>query len=524
MAMTSSTGSIGQALQRMTLRDMLVVPETTDLFLTNLTQYTQADPARGEQMALEARESLAMAYGYDDDRDSDTRKPFVYNDGVAVIPIHGTLINRFNSSWGFVTGYNFIRRQMNAALDDDDVVLIVFDVDSPGGEASGCFELAREIEASRRVKPSLAMVDSLAASGGMALAGSATQMVAIPSARIGSIGVYRMHVSYQKQLENEGIKITFATAGEHKIDGNPYQDLPQAVLDEWKESAGRTWDDFISLVADTRDMGEAEVKATQARVYRADEALAKGLINAVKTPTEAVAAFLAELAEDSPSNTEEEDDMADAPKGGKEVTSGLSEADLTKIGAMISTALAPLAQANRASTITALGTAQGKPKLAATLAADESISLETAKSILNAAAVEGPAPKGKGKAKVAAVEEPGDDDDDDAESDDGEGDDDADADADDDDDDAESAAEIARAKRKGGGKAKAKGGRSRDNVNHLDNAMGRSRQPNVGAGDDGEGDDGDDPAAQAAAILGDHARVAGASWSANGMKKAKKAA
>src|SRR2546429_3344948 len=55
-----------------------------------------------------------------------------------------------------------------------------------------------------------------------------------------------------------------------------YQDLPQAVLDEWRESAGKTWDDFISLVAEARDLSEDEVRATQARVYRADEALEIG--------------------------------------------------------------------------------------------------------------------------------------------------------------------------------------------------------------------------------------------------------
>ena len=51
-------------------------------------------------------------------------------------------------------------------------------------------------------------------------------------------------------------------------------------------------------LGDTIDSLRDAVRATQARVYRADEALALGLIDAVKTPTEAVAAFVAELAED----------------------------------------------------------------------------------------------------------------------------------------------------------------------------------------------------------------------------------
>src|SRR3546814_5123464 len=69
------------------------------------------------------------------------------------------------------------------------------------------------------------MVDALAASGGIALGVAPTAIYAIPSARIGSIGVYRMHVSYEGALKDAGIKVTFAAAGEHKVDGNHYQDL-----------------------------------------------------------------------------------------------------------------------------------------------------------------------------------------------------------------------------------------------------------------------------------------------------------
>ena len=247
MSKRKSSNISMEALSRIDSRDMLILQDTSAKVMADLTRFYDTDAtAEGAALEVASRENLEAAYGFGP-CDDEERKPFVYQDGVAVIPIHGTLLNRCNWSWGFVTGYQYIRRMLNLALDDDDVELIVFDVDSPGGEAAGCFELAREIMASRRVKPSLAMVDALAASGGIALGVAPTAIYAIPSARIGSIGVYRMHVSYEGALKDAGIKVTFATAGEHKVDGNPYQDLPQAVLDEWRESAGKTWDDFISL-------------------------------------------------------------------------------------------------------------------------------------------------------------------------------------------------------------------------------------------------------------------------------------
>lgn len=513
----NSLSSMVSVLQRISLKDMLIVGETTDRVMADLTRFGETDAAvDGPALEVASRESLELAYGYEHNDDTE-RKPFVYVDGVAVIPIHGTLINRFNGSWGFVTGYNYIRRMLNLALDDDDVEQIVFDVDSPGGEASGCFELAREIMAARRVKPSLAMVDSVAASGGMALAGCATTMYAIPSARIGSIGVYRMHISYEGALKNEGIKVTFATAGEHKIDGNPYQDLPQAVLDEWKESAGKTWDDFIALVAEARGMSEADVRATQARVYRADEALDKGLIDAVKTTSEAIDAWLAELADGDPSTDEEDEAMTKVTQG-SEVASGLTAADKQSIAQMIAEGVSTaMATQDRVQNIKAHAASKGQVALGARLAANVAITEEDAISMIDdaagAAAPKGKVKGSKGKQNVSDDNDPDDDDDDDS-------DDDDDGDSDDD-DDGEEAADAARKRRlKVKGKSKVKGNRGRDNVNHLDNAMRGTRQPNVGAGDEDDDDGDDSPEAQAATILGDHSRVAGASWS--DMKRAKK--
>lgn len=500
-----------EALSRIDSRDMLILQDTSAKVMADLTRFYETDAAsEGTALEVASRESLESAYGFGPD-DEDERKPFVYQDGVAVIPIHGTLLNRFNGSWGFVTGYQYVRRMLNLALDDDDVDLIVFDVDSPGGEAAGCFELAREIMASRRVKPSLAMVDALAASGGIALGVAPTAIYAIPSARIGSIGVYRMHVSYEGALKDAGIKVTFATAGAHKVDGNPYQDLPQAVLDEWRESAGKTWDDFISLVAEARDLSEDEVRATQARVYRADEALAKGLINAVKTPTEAVAAFLAELAEAEPS-TDDEEELTMADPKGKEVTSSLTEADLQKIatiaaeaaGAVVGKAMGGL---QRSQAIRDHAASKGKQfaNLASTLISNEALDADAAIAIIDAAAGDAVAPKakakaGKGKQKVAGPDE--DDDDDDLE----DAEDDTDEDEDEDGDDDEDGEEAARAARK-----------SKDRVNHFDRAMGKSKHPNAGGGKAKGGSDGEQGGSKVNPLLADHAKVTGADWSSKAL-------
>lgn len=487
------------ALQRLSGREMLINPETTDEFVADITRFATTTREEAAQHEIDSRAALCMTYGIDDRPEGDGRKAFVYQDGVAVIPVHGALINRFNSSWGFVTGYNFIRRQMNLILADEDVDTFVFDVNTPGGEASGCFELGREILLSRQIKPSLAMVDALMASGGVGVAGCASRIYAIPSARIGSIGVYRQHISVEGALKDAGVKVTFATAGEHKVDGNAYQDLPESVLREWTQDVNKTWDDFIDLVAEARDLTPDEVRATQARIYRADEALAKGLINAVKSTADAVPDFVAEMADDQPSN-DEEDDMNDG-KSKSEATSGV---DYEKIGAMISTGIGTamttmFAAQNRATAIKEHGKAKGQVALAAKLTANDKLTADEAIEMIDAAAsAAAPKPagktKGQGKRERVSAEPEGDDDEDE----DADGEDDLGEDDEGDEDEAEQARSARRRDRVKGA----------DNENHLESAMNRSKRERVGAGS-GE----DDPAGGGdkalAALLGDHAAHTG---------------
>jgi signal peptide peptidase SppA len=495
------TNNMVAALQRLSGREMLINTETADEFLAHMTRF--ADTTRDEAMAHEvtSREALCLAYGIDDQPAGEGRKQFVYQDGIAVIPVHGALINRFNSSWGFVTGYNFIRRQMNLILADDDVEYFIFDVNTPGGEASGCFELAREIMMSRQIKPSLAMVDSLAASGGMAIAGSATKMYGIPSARIGSIGVYRQHISVEEALKDAGVKVTFAQAGDHKTDGQPYKDLPDSVLRDWTQDVNKTWDDFIELVAESRDMDPAAVRDTQARIYRADEALALGLINAVKTTADAVPAFVAEMGDDT-IDDEEEENMDNGKKTGSEATSGV---DYEKIGGMISAGVASamsgvLAAQNRQNAIREHGKAKGQVALAAKLSANDKLTEAEAIEMIDAAAAAS-APKPKTPKPNNRVEDGGEG---------GEGDDDGDLDDDagdgegDGEDDGEDGEQEARDRRRG---SRVRGGGKRDNVNHLAGAM-RGKGAGVGAGQEGEGKLTGDAAATAT-LLGDYAAHTG---------------
>lgn len=367
------------AVSRFSFTDALVMEGTVERFMSNMQEFMQAKPEDGERLHAAVVNQVEQTYYGAPRGPEGPTKPFIYNEGVAVIPVHGVLINRFNSSWGFVTGYSYIRSMLRAALADEDVELIVFDVDSPGGDAPGCFELCEEIRASREVKPSIAVVDALSASGGYAIASSASRMVCTPSGSVGSIGVYWIHADLSERHKQMGVKYTIfeAPEGGAKMDGAPYGPMSERASKEAQARVVKRWDEFVALVVANRDMTEEAVRETQARVYRADEALALTLIDGVSTPSEAVADFLGELASDEPLDDENEEINMELPK------------DQAALDAITRTAAseAVAADRKRRKDIMALPEAAKRQKLATTLA-DSDATVEFAQTMLAAAAEE----------------------------------------------------------------------------------------------------------------------------------------
>lgn len=390
-----STKFATEVMGRFNLNIALLAPQYADTAtaLQIFHSLREADDALEDEACARLLPAKTLAaYGFNPQTE---QKPFAFAEGLAIIPVHGTTLNRFSSSWGSVTGYNFIRNQMNAALADPDVKGIVFDMNSSGGEAAGCFELADEIRAARKVKPSLAIVDSAAYSAGYAIGSSASKIVAAPSAGVGSVGVVVMHASIEGMLKNAGVEITFIHAGAHKVDGNMFQNLPADVKKRLQTNINKSYEKFVSLVATNRGMDAKDVRDTEALTYNADDALELGLIDAVATPQAAIAAFLTEL---SGSTTQKGKTMTQAakPEAG---TAALTAEDVTKAQAE-----ARAAERARMSAITGCDEAKDKPKLASHIAMNTEMSVDDAKKMLAAAAPEvtsAAAPAGAAAAEAA---------------------------------------------------------------------------------------------------------------------------
>lgn len=394
------------AADRLNLKECLISLQYTGLG-RDLQQIAEADHTLEDEHALTiGRTNMMAAYGYGNEQSSEERKPFAFSQGVAIIPVHGTLLNRFSSSWGYATGYNFIRAQLSAAVADDDVELIVFDVNSFGGEAAGCFELCDDIYQARAAKPSLAVIDSNAYSSGYAIASSASKVLLTPSGGAGSIGVYVMHVNVGKMLSDSGYEVTFIQSGDKKTDGNPYESLSKEVKANIQANVDETREVFVNTVARNRGIDAKVVRDTEAACYRAEEALELGLVDMVAAPSQALAAFLEENELSGSEDNQQELNMSTATitkPGAKEATTPANEEAQAQVLATAKAEARAEEQA-RIKGITTSDEAKGKAALANHLALNTSMSVEDANGILKASAIEKAEPVAETNHLVAAME------------------------------------------------------------------------------------------------------------------------
>ncbi|ALD91886.1 MULTISPECIES: S49 family peptidase [Burkholderiaceae] len=222
---------------------------------------------------------LAAPVGYT----PTARAPTPVSGKVAVIPIHGTLVRRTSGleAESGLASYAGIAAQLDAALASPEVAAILLDIDSPGGESGGVFDLADRIRAASQLKPVWAVANDMAFSAAYALASAATRVFVARTGGVGSIGVIAMHVDQSAKDAKDGVRYTAVFAGERKNDLNPHEPISDAAHAVLKAEVDRVYELFVETVARHRGLDAGAVRATEAGLFFGPNAVATGLADAV---------------------------------------------------------------------------------------------------------------------------------------------------------------------------------------------------------------------------------------------------
>lgn len=217
----------------------------------------------------------------------------VMDGGIAVIDIFGVLAHRMKmqADSSFVMGYQTISRQLQAAMDDSAITGILLNLDTPGGEVNGAFDLADQIKRMSQAKPIWGVAADHALSAGY-LIGSATQRLSVTqTGMVGSIGVVMRHTDMSRAIANDGLSVSHIYAGARKIDGSPFEPLTNGARASMQATVDQLYTKFVEFTASARGIDPAAIRDTEAGVFTGLDAIALRLADAVATPDE----FLSEL-------------------------------------------------------------------------------------------------------------------------------------------------------------------------------------------------------------------------------------
>lgn len=201
------------------------------------------------------------------------------------LSVFGPTSHRFNgldANCNEVVSYRDLRANFGDLMANDAIKQVFVEFDGPGGEATGCFDLATYIRALSSIKPVIGFINGNCYSANYALASACTQLYASPHSMGGSIGV----IYGRREIQNNQEKITYFTTGEAKADGSPHTELTDAESLRQQDVVDQLGASFFALVGEYRGVEVANIQALQAQIFSANELLSHGLIDGIKTEEE----------------------------------------------------------------------------------------------------------------------------------------------------------------------------------------------------------------------------------------------
>lgn len=167
------------------------------------------------------------------------------------------------------------------AAKDSSIKAIVLRVNSPGGSALASDVIWREVVMAKKLKPVIASMGDVAASGGYYISCGADAIVAQPNTITGSIGVFGLLFNAQKLFNNK-LGITFDTlnTGAHAGLGSIQRPLTVEEKNIVQREVEKIYDTFLTRVSEGRNIAKADVDSiAQGRVWSGVDAKKLKLID-----------------------------------------------------------------------------------------------------------------------------------------------------------------------------------------------------------------------------------------------------
>lgn len=184
-------------------------------------------------------------------------------------------------------------KAINEAESDKSVKGIIIRINSPGGTVGMSQRLYSAVINARKVKPVIAVMDDVTASGGYYVASACDRITSLPGTITGSIGVIMSTMDFQDLLTDKlGISENVVKSGKYKDIGSSTRHMTK---EEWKilqSMVDDSYDQFINAIingrinrtdsykADKKILTEENLlKYADGRVFTGRQALEYGFVD-----------------------------------------------------------------------------------------------------------------------------------------------------------------------------------------------------------------------------------------------------
>ena len=203
---------------------------------------------------------------------------FAKKDGVGIVDLKGLIISPEQ-----------VLKHLTEFRHNPNVKSIVLRIDSPGGSVGASQEIYKEVIRTNEVKPVIASMGSMGASGGYYAALGAENIIANPGTMTGSIGVIIKFPNLEGLFEKIGYRSEVIKSGPLKDVGASNRPMSEKERKLMQDLIDNVYGQFVRDIAIARGMEENTIKElADGRIYTGEQALEVGLIDSLGNFTDAI--------------------------------------------------------------------------------------------------------------------------------------------------------------------------------------------------------------------------------------------
>ena len=190
---------------------------------------------------------------------------------------------------GMITGDTNTLDMLRKIEKAKQVKALLVHIDSPGGTTAGSEAIYERLRAIAKDTPVVAVMNTVAASGGYITAIAADHIVARGNTITGSVGVIFQWAQVQQLLSNLGISMQERKSGSLKAEPNMFSEPTAETLAVTDEMIRDSFVWFTGLVKERRKLSAAQMTLiSDGRVFTGRQALTTGLVDKLGGEDEAI--------------------------------------------------------------------------------------------------------------------------------------------------------------------------------------------------------------------------------------------